>query len=323
MKVSISDILLAPWITGVITTAIRLKIFSILSDRELTVEEIASKCEAIPKYLKPLLDACISLGILEFENDKYKNSHFSLVYFMEGQRFYVGDFLELVNDESLQWFQLPDIIRGVEKTNKEWPYIRPDYKTFITAMNNIGNLGEAAALNDMVDLSGCKRMIDAGGGSGLYSVALCQKYPELHSTILDVKDTLAVTKEMIADRPEKRQIELREGDFLKGPLGDNVDIVLLSDVIYGESTAKIVLRNAWDSLTQNGKLIIRGYYADPKKSRPLFGALFAVKQLVDDPQRKIMTISMLEKNVREIGFKIIKVTSLTEYSFVLVGRKLL
>ncbi len=56
MKVTISDILLAPWITGVITTAIRLKIFSILSDRELTVEEIASKCEAIPNYLKPLLD---------------------------------------------------------------------------------------------------------------------------------------------------------------------------------------------------------------------------------------------------------------------------
>jgi hypothetical protein len=42
---------------------------------------------------------------------------------------------------------------------------------------------------------------------------------------------------------------------------------------------------------------------------------------VDDAQRKIMTISMLEKDVREIGFKIISVTPLTEYSFVLVGRK--
>lgn len=321
MKGTISDILLAPWITGVITTAIRLKIFSILSDRELTVEEIASKCEAIPNYLKTLLDACVSLGFLEFENDKYKNSHFSLVYFVEGQRFYVGDFLKLVNDESLQWFQLPDIIRGNEKINRELPYIRSDYKTFIRAMNNIGNLGEAEALKDMVDLSGCKRMIDAGGGSGIYSVALCQKYPELHSTIVDVKDTLVVTKELIADRQEKSRIALREGDFLKDSLGDNVDVVLLSDVIYEESIARIVLRNAWDSLAQNGVLIIRGYYADPEKSRPLFGALFAFKELVDNAQRKIMTISMLEKNVREIGFRIIRVTPLTEYSFVLVGKK--
>jgi predicted nicotinamide N-methyase len=321
MKGTISDILLAPWITGVITTVIRLKIFSILSDGELTVEEIALKCKALPDRLKPLLDACVSLGFLEFEDDKYKNSHFSLVYFVEGQHFYIGDFLKLVNDESLQWFQLPDIIRGNEKINKELPYIRSDYQTFIRAMNNIANLGEAEALKDMVDLSGCKRMIDAGGGSGIYSVALCQKYPELHSTIVDVKDTLAVTEQLIANRQEKSRIALREGDFLKDSLGDNVDVVLLSEVIYEESTAKIVLRNAWDSLAENGVLIIRGYYADPEKSRPLFGALFAFKELVDNAQRKIMTISMLEKNVREIGFRIIRVTPLTEYSFVLVGKK--
>ena len=49
-------------------------------------------------------------------------------------------------------------------------------------------------------------MIDAGGGSGLYSVTLCQKYPELHSTIVKLKDTLVVTKEMI--RIEKKKGEL-------------------------------------------------------------------------------------------------------------------
>ena len=213
MKANISDILLAPWITGVIITAIRLKIFSILSDRELTVEEIASKCEAIPNRLKPLLDACKSLGILEFERDKYKNSHFSLVYFVEGQRFYLGDFLKIINNESLEWFQLPNLIRGKEKKIIELPELKSDYKTFITAMNSIGQLGEAEALKEMVDLSGCKSMTDAGGGSGLYSVALCQKYPDLHSTILDVKETLAVTRELIADRQEKKRITLQEGNF--------------------------------------------------------------------------------------------------------------
>jgi len=34
-----------------------------------------------------------------------------------------------------------------------------------------------------------------------------------------------------------------------------------------------------------------------------------------------MTISKLEKNVRETGFKIRKVTPLTEYSFVIIGEK--
>lgn len=321
MERNIFDILLAPWKIGVIIAAIRLNVFTIISDQEMAVEEIASKCAANQDRLKPLLDACISLGFLEFKNNRYKNAHFSRVYFIEGKRLYVGEFLKLVNNESLQWFQLPDLIQGKEKKNIEFPDFDLTYKTFISAMNSIGHLGEAEALKNIVDLSGCKNMTDAGGGSGLYSIALCQKYPDLISIILDVEDTLAVTRELIADCQEKKQIILKEGDFFKYPMGDNLDAVLLSDVMYGDADAKILLQNAWNSLTHNGTLIVRGYYADPERSGPLFGALFAVKQLVDDPQSKIMTISMLERNVREIGFENIRVEPLTEYSFVLIGRK--
>jgi hypothetical protein len=321
MRTNISDVLLAPWISGVIITAIRLNLFSILSDQELTAEEIASECHAIPDRLKVLLDACISLGILELKNKKYINSHFSSVYLVEGNQSYVGDFLKIMNYESIQWFQLPDLIIGKEKKNIEIPNLRTDSKTFISAMNCIGHLGEAEALKDFVDLSGFKKMTDAGGGSGLYSLALCQKYPGLHSTVLDVKDTLAVTAELIANCQEAKRIFLKEGNFLKDPLGDNLDVVLLSDVMYGDSEAKIILLNAWNSLTQNGVLIVRGYYSDPERSGPLFGALFAVKQLVDNPERKIMSISNLENNVREAGFEIVRIAPLTEHSFVLIGKK--
>jgi len=43
-------------------------------------------------------------------------------------------------------------------------------------------------------------------------------------------------------------------------LGDNADIVLLSDVIYEESMAKNVLKNAWKSLAENVKLFLRQPY---------------------------------------------------------------
>jgi SAM-dependent methyltransferase len=320
-KNNISDILLAPWIMGVTTTVIILRVFSLISDQELAVEEIAVKCQVLPDRLTKLLDACVSLGYLELENGRYRNSHFSLVYFVEGQRLYMGDFIRLIHDESPPLLQLPDTIRSSKKIEQKPPYIRSDYRTFIRAMNNIGNLGEAEALRDFVDLSGCKKMIDAGGGSGLYSVSLCQKYPELHSTIMDVKETLEVTGEMIADRREKSRITLREGDILKESWGVNMDVALLSDLIYEEETAGIVLRNAWNCLAPNGILIIRGYYADPEESRPLFGALFAVKELADDPRRNIITQSLLEKMVSDTGFKITRAAPLTEFSFALVGRK--
>jgi len=47
----LSNLLTAPWTVSVISTAIRLKIFSHLSNNMLTVEELSSKCLAQPHLL--------------------------------------------------------------------------------------------------------------------------------------------------------------------------------------------------------------------------------------------------------------------------------
>ncbi len=79
MKITISDALLAPWINGVIVTAVRLKVFSHVADGASSIKEIAAKCNARPERLKPLLDACVALGILNTNDKNYQNSHFSSV----------------------------------------------------------------------------------------------------------------------------------------------------------------------------------------------------------------------------------------------------
>jgi 2-polyprenyl-3-methyl-5-hydroxy-6-metoxy-1,4-benzoquinol methylase len=318
---SISDLLIAPWTTCVVFTAIRLKIFTILSNEMMTVEELSSKCRAIPHLLKPVLDVFVSLGLMDLQNDKYMNSHFSRVYLVEGEPRYVGDFIKLLYDESKHWDKLYDIVVEGKTLCVEESTDKAKLRTFIKAMNNLGMLGEAEALRNSVDLSGCKQMVDAGGGSGLYSIFLCQKYPDLSSTILDRSQTLAKTEEMIASCEGRERIKLREADITKESLGENIDVVLLSDVIYDELEAVQILRNAWNCLCQNGILIIRGYYSDPDNSKSLFGALFVLNQLVFDPNRKIMTISSLQKNIRDIGFTITKILHLTERSFAVLAKK--
>lgn len=287
----------------------------------MTVGELSSKCGAIPHRLKPLLDVCVSMGLMVLQHNRYMNSPFSRVYLVEAEPLYVGDLIQLQYDESKQWDRLYGIITGNEHRPHEPQSEELKHKTFIKAMNNLGMLGEAEALKNSVDISGCRQMIDAGGGSGLYSLVLCQKYPELRSTILDKKETLDITREMIADCEERERITLIEADITKASFGENIDVVLLSDVIYDRSEAAAILRNAWDSLRRNGLLIVRGYYADPDDSKPLFGALFVLNQLVFDPDRIILTVSSVQKIVRNTGFTITKLSPLTERSFVITATK--
>ncbi len=321
MKDSIHDILAAPWKNCVVSAAVRLKVFTVLSEGAMTAGEIASKCGAVPRLLKALLDACVGMGLITSQNEKYTNSQFSRAHFVEGEPQYVGDFIELLHDESRQWARLYDIILGSSNEAEGQDTSEFDHRTFTKAMNNIGMLGEAEALGNSVDLSGCTEMVDAGGGSGLYSVVLCKRYPELRSTILDTRDTLVITEEMISGFKERERITLRQADITKESFGEDIDVVLLSDVIYDESTAAPILKNAWDCLRQNGVLIIRGYYSDPEDSNPLFGALFVLNQIVFDPSRGIVTISSLRKKVQGISFTITRTSRLRERSFLLIAKK--
>jgi len=321
MNNSIYNLIVAPWASQVVFTANRLKVFTRLGDQLLTVEEIAFRCGAIVPLLKPLFEACVCLRLLEQHHHQYQNSHFSRVYLVEGAPLYVGDLIELQFIEFKTWNELHEIMVGHAGEAEVPDKTAADYRTYIKGMHNLGMLGEAAALKNAVDLSACKQMIDAGGGSGIYSTTLCQQYPHLQAKILDQAETLAVTAEMLASCAVRERITLCEADITQDSFGENIDVVLLSDVIYDLATATPVLKNAWNCLRQNGLLLIRGYYSDPDHLKSLFGALFTLNSLVFDPNREILTMRSLEKVVSDAGFKITRRAPLTELSWLLMAQK--
>ena len=289
------DILLSPWTTQVLFTAIRLKIFTILVDESMAIEEISSRLETATQHLKPFLDACTSMDLILCQNGQYCNSQFSRIHLVEGEPEYIGDFLQLMSRESKQWDRLYDLIISSDHDSSDQHQGEVNPRLFTLAMNNIGMLGEAEALDNAIDLGGCKRMVDAGGGSGLYSLVLCRKYPELSSTVIDRGETLMTAREMITGSEEEGRIELVEADISKDPLGSGTDVILLSDVVYERSFAEKVFNNANRSLRDNGLLIIRGYYSDPENSKSLFGALFRLNQIMLNPEGTFLTLLSLKK----------------------------
>ena len=318
MENSIFDLLIAPWKTAVLNAAVRLKVFTFLSDRQMSAEELAAQTNADEVFLHAVLNALVCMGLIQIQKGRYTNSHFSRVYFVEGEPYYAGDCIQLLFNESSKWNKL---LSKVSEGNEIIDDSSQSHKTFIKAMHNMGMLGEADALVNSVDLSECPILIDAGGGSGIYSISLCQKHPGLQSIVLDSHETLAVTKEFVSKHKESERIELRACDITKEKLGDDIDAVLLSDVTYDETEAEKILRNVWKCLRTKGRLIVRGYYFDPQNSNPLFGALFFINQLVIDSNRPLITLPSLKAIIEKTGFTITKVSPLTERSFIIIATK--
>ena len=299
-------------------TAVRLDLFSLLKDKHMTSAEIATETDTHPDILEAFLRACEAMGFLKHEQGRFGNTAFSEKYLVEGEPYYVGDLIKLQYHELGNWGNLYNILL---KNKGEDDSKETVHTIFIKAMNNLGQIGEAEALTDAVDMSNCKRMADFGGGSGLYSIALCKKYPHLQVTLVDKKETLEVTREFLADTSVKSRIILQEADIVRDILEEKYDTVLLSDVVYDARIAEPVLNNVRNCLTPGGQLIIRGYYSNPVGKDSLFSRLFVLQEFVFDPEREVLTMSGLAECVEKSGFDITHRAQLTERSQILLAKK--
>jgi len=309
------DFITTPWKTYVIFAAVRLKIFTILADKTMIVDQIAKECNAIPRHLETLLNACAAMDLLIKEGEKYSNSYTSKIYLVEGKPRYLGDFISILYGETVEWLNLAGMIQGETSRFDPPRFMELDPETFTRGMDNLGMQGEAEAMRNAVDLENCRQMVDVGGGSGLYSRVLCEKYPDLHSTMLDRKLALETAKRYNEKSECRDRIHYKEIDITKDAYGESIDAVLISDVVYDKVFVDEVLTKAYDCLKPGGKLVMRGYYSDPEGLNPLFGALFVLNITTSDPSREIVTITSLQEHIKKAGLVVEQVFPLTEYSW--------
>jgi SAM-dependent methyltransferase len=318
------NMIFTPWATSSLFCANQLRIFSFLEEGSMTVQELSAKLDAVPLALATLLDTCTALKLLEKKNNRYSNSFLSNIYLVEGSPLYLGDIIEVLAIESVRWGGLYDLVMG---NNKEG--FKKDEKTiessrFTMAMNNLAMMGEADALANAVDLSHAIKMVDAGCGSGIYSITLCRYFPNLQAILLDQKEVIETTKKMIEKTNYQDRIKTLEADITQDSYGEQIDVVLLSDVLYQEDhTCQAILQSAYNALVPGGTLLVRGYYVntDENGSYSPFGSIFNLHQLIGDPQRKIISVSILSQWLERIGFDIVKTFPLTERSHCLIARR--
>jgi hypothetical protein len=84
----------------------------------------------------------------------------------------------------------------------------------------------AEELADSLDLTGVGRLLDLGGGSGVVSLALLRRYPELTAVVVDIPTVCAAAREIAARAPVAGRITYHAADFLHDELPRGFDMVL-------------------------------------------------------------------------------------------------
>jgi len=127
-----------------------------------------------------------------------------------------------------------------------------------------------------VPLEGTRHLLDVGGGTGIYSIALLQKHQQLTATILDGPEVLKVTAEMAAAYGVADRLTSLAGDMFKDAF-PTCDAILISNVLHDWDVPQCreLIRRCAAALPAGGKLLIHDAFLADTLDGPLPVALYS------------------------------------------------
>jgi predicted O-methyltransferase YrrM len=289
----------------VLMTANRLGIFQALGEAALTAEQVAQRCDAHPRSTAFLLNACVALGFLHKEGERYANTTEALEALIPGKPNYLGDAIK--HDEWLWnvWTHLDEAIRTNRPVRQraQPPAGPQSWREFSQGMHNLA-MRSAPILAESLDLSDKRQLLDCGGGAGTYSIFLARRYPRLRAVVFDLPETIKLAEEVIAESGLTDRIATRAGNYFADDLGEGYDVVFLSAVLHSIAAdgRRLLLDRCHRSLVSGGWLVVHEILIDPEGTSPLQATLFSLNMLVNNGEGRSYSGQEIMALMRESGF---------------------
>jgi (2Fe-2S) ferredoxin/predicted O-methyltransferase YrrM len=299
-------------------TALELDIFTAVAEGA-SAEAVARKIGAAARSTEMLLNALAGLKLLEKRDHTFFNSTASTRFFAAGSRDNArGGLLHTANLWH-RWSTLTDAVRAGTSVA---PRVRNDNwaETFIAAMDR--NAKErAGAVVKAIASPGIQRVLDLGGGSGAYSIALARAVPGLHAEVLDTPEVVPLTQEYIQKAGLSDRISTRAGNMLSDPLGENYDLVLVSAIchMFSPDDNRALFERAFNALAPQGQIVVQDFILEPDKTAPRAAALFALNMLVGTAAGSSYSEPEYAGWLRDAGFTSVRRVRLPGPSGLMVG----
>jgi predicted O-methyltransferase YrrM len=134
----------------------------------------------------------------------------------------------------------------------------------------------APVLAERLPLAQARVLLDAGGGTGLFSIACLRKNPQLRAVVWDRPEVLKVAAEMAATHGVAERMECRPGDMFTDEV-PAADVVLLSNVLHDWDVPQCreLIGRCAAALPAGGSLIIHDVFLHDDLDGPLPVALYS------------------------------------------------
>jgi SAM-dependent methyltransferase len=110
----------------------------------------------------------------------------------------------------------------------------------------------------LVPLKDARALLDVAGGAGGFAMAMCRRFPALHATVLELPASAAVGRRIVQEQGFAERVGFREGDALADPLGEQLDVISMFNLLHHLAPAAVqrLLARARCALRGGGVIVI-------------------------------------------------------------------
>jgi 3-hydroxy-5-methyl-1-naphthoate 3-O-methyltransferase len=292
-----------------IQVALKLGLFEAIANAPRDEASLATAVRTEPRTTGLLANALAALGLLDKTDGHYVLGDSARRYLLRDSTEYLGGMILFDAELWDVWGHLEDSIRTGKpaRTPDMFQTTPDDTARFIRAMDSLVRArGDAEWVAENLDLSRIGTIADLGGGPGTYIAAMLKRRPHLRAAIWDLPATLAVAREVLAEREPTvhDRIEMVSVDYLKDQLPTGMDAIFMSNIIHSENEATnaSLMKKCFDALSPGGMLIVKDHIMNRELTSPAAGAVFALYLLLTTNGRDF-SLDEVCSWMREAGFR--------------------
>lgn len=251
----------------ILTSALKIGLFDHLEKAgSCKREEIISSLPLCGMLSRSYLNALVSMKLLAMDGEKYQNTGISSNFLIQRGPYYQGDLILGSSNPGSRWDLLSEAMQscdGMAKSSGPGP-----------SMSHLHTLaqrviqGEAQALiqwiADLPDFSARKKLLDIGGGHGLYAIGICQINPGMEAVILDQPHVTDLTHAYIQKYGMEKRVKVQPGDIRTEAYKPEYDIILISHLLYKfRNDLDEIFRLVSGGLKKGGILVSNHWFCSP------------------------------------------------------------
>ena len=339
---AIWDIWLSMHQLPAMAVADELGIFGALDSAPATTAEAAQRLGLNRRAADVLLHMLTALGLLVLRDGRHELADVARTYLLPESPYYWGPLLRALGVLPQQHAALIGALRAPDRraaTTEAAPpktQASPDDPSdawqrgnidraqaeVVTRLMHCHSLPASVGAARNGDLQGVSRLLDVGGGSGCFSIAIAQHFPSIRCTVMELPSVCEVARGYIADGGVSDRVDTVSIDMFREAWPRGYDGMFFSNIFHDwdVETNLFLARRAYEALPPGGRIFLHEMLLAEDGSGPVTTASFSILMLLGTQGRQY-SFSELRQVLTSAGFDDIDTRPTYGYYSVVSGRK--